>query len=751
MSMTTKKQTPVQTPEQSPAQSPAGVSRRDFLKVSAIAGGGFMLASYVEPLQALTAMGTTTAVDPALSAFVSISADGVVTITSKNPEIGQGIKTMLPMLIAEELDVEWSAVKVVQAPHDPSKFQGQFAGGSSATPSNWLPMRRVGAAARAMLVGAAAQQWSVPVSECDTQPGVVRHKPTGRTAAYGSLTAKAATMTPPDLNTVPLKDPKTFRIIGKRINSVDTKNIVRGVPMFGIDTVLPGMKYATFLKCPVFAGKVATANIEDIKKLPGVTHAFVVDGGDALGGLLGGVAIVADSWWLAQSARKQLKVTWNEGATATQSSVGFAAQADALSKQAPQRSLKKSGDFDAAIASAAKVVKADYAYPFIAHASLEPQNCTAHFQNGSIEIWAPTQTPDSGRSLVASTLGLKPEQISINLVRAGGGFGRRLANDYMVEAAWIAKESGVPVKLLWSREDDMQHDFYRPGGFHYFTGGLDANGALVAFRDHFVSFGEGERFASSAGMGGTEFPAQYVPQVALDASVMPLGVPTGALRAPGSNALSFAFQSFIDELAHAAGKDPLQFRLDILTNEPPVPADPRQAGFDTSRMRGVIEELRTVSEWAKPLPKGTGKGMAFYFSHRGYFAEAVQVTVTKAGVLHIEKVWAVGDVGSEIINPNGAEQQVQGAVLDGIAQALAQEITFDKGRAVQANFNTFRLLRMSQSVPVEVHWVKTDNGPTGIGEPALPPVIPALTNAIFAATGKRVRSIPLSKHDLKWS
>lgn len=739
------------TPTQDLAAADSVTSRRSFLKVTAMVGGGFMLASYVQPLEALTALGTTSAADPALNAFISISTDGVVTIMSKNPEIGQGIKTMLPMLIAEELDVEWKSVRVEQAPHDPSKYQGQFAGGSNATPSNWLPMRRVGAAARAMLIGAAAKQWGVPVSECDTQPGMVRHVPSGRTAAYGTLTAAAVTVAPPDLNTVPLKDPKHFRIIGTRVNSVDTRNIVRGVPMFGIDMVLPGMKYAVFQKCPVFGGKVATANIEDIKKMPGVTHAFVVEGGASLNGLVGGVAIVADSWWLAHSARRKLVVTWNEGDTASQSSAGFAAQADALSKQAPQRSLKKSGDADAALASAAKVVKADYSYPFIAHAPLEPQNCTAHFQNGTIEIWAPTQTPDSGRTLVANTLGLKPEQISINLVRAGGGFGRRLANDYMVEAAWIAKETGVPVKLLWSREDDMQHDYYRPGGFHYFTGGLDANGALVAFKDHFVSFGEGERFASSASMGGTEFPALYVPHVSLDTSVMPLGVPTGALRAPGSNALSFAFQSFIDELAHAGGKDPLQFRLDILKNEPPPPSDPRQAGFDTSRMRGVIEELRTVSDWSAPLPKGTGKGMAFYFSHRGYFAEAVQVTVAKSGVLKIDKVWAVGDVGSDIINPNGAEQQVQGAVLDGIAQALAQEVTFEKGRAMQSNFNSYQLLRMAQSVPVSVHWKKTDNAPTGIGEPALPPVIPALTNAIFAATGKRVRSLPLTKHDLKWS
>jgi isoquinoline 1-oxidoreductase subunit beta len=743
----------------------AAVNRRDFLRVSALAGGGILLASYADPLEAIQRFGAgangAPLADPTLSAYVRITPDGIVTITAKNPEIGQGIKTMLPMLIAEELDVEWANVRIEQGDLDAIKYQAQIAGGSTATPTNWLPMRRVGAAARAMLVGAAAAKWNVPASELETSKGVVLHKSSNRSATYGELATAAASIPAPELATVPLKDPKQFRLIGTRQKTYDLKGIITGKPMFGIDVSVPGMRYATFLKCPVYGGKVKSANLDAIKKEPGVTHAFVVEGGTALTGLLGGVAIVGTNWWMVQQARKKLIVTWDEGPTATQSSAGFAAKAAELSILPPHRSLRKDGDVDGALATAAKVVKAAYVYPFISHAPLEPQNCTAHFTNGKCEIWSNSQTPENGRGMVASLLGIKADQITVHMTRAGGGFGRRLNNDYMVEAAWIAKETGVPVKLLWTREDDMAHDFYRPGGFHYFTGGVDANGKIVAFRDHFVSFGEGERFANSADLAASEFPARFVPNLAYDASVMPLGVPTGALRAPRSNALSFAFQGFIDELAVAAGKDPLQFRIDLLNSEIAAPAPaagapagpPQQPGFDAVRMRGVLEQLRDVSGWGKTaLPKGTGMGVAFYFSHRGYFAEVVQATVSKAGAVTVDKIWAVGDVGSEIINPNHAEQQVQGAAMDGLSQAFGQEVTFANGRAEQLNFNTYPLLRMRQaSAPIEVYWRKTTFSPTGIGEPALPPVIPALVNAIYAATGKRHRQIPLTKVDLKWT
>jgi isoquinoline 1-oxidoreductase subunit beta len=726
-------------------------SRRHFLKISAAAGGGFMLRAM------LPGVARADAGAAPLNAFIRIAPDGIVTIMSKNPEIGQGIKTMLPMVIAEELDVDWKQVRIEQAQLDEAKFGRQFAGGSMATPLNYDPLRRVGAAGRQMLVTAAAQSWKVPVSECRTAAGVVHHDKTGRSLGYGALAGLAVHVPVPDLASVELKDPKTFKIIGRPMPGIDNAKVVSGQKLFGIDVTVPGMLHAVFEKCPVFGGKVVSANVDAIKALPGVHDAFIVrgNGGGDPQGLADGVAIVAKSWWVANRAREKLEITWNEGPTAAQSSEGFAAEAARLATAAPASYLRRDGDAATALQNAAHVVEAAYGYPFLSHIDLEPQNCTAHFQDGKVVFWAPTQNPGPGAQLVAATLGIPETAVTVNMTRVGGGFGRRLRNDFMAEAAWISRQVGAPVKLLWNRQDDMQHDFYRPAGFHFFKGGLDEKGGLVAFSDHFVTFRRGSKLADSAMMDANEFPALLVPHLEYGQSVMELGVPTGPMRAPRSNALGFAFQSFIDELAHQGGQDPVTFRLKLL-GEPKVLVNSTGRpdalrDFSTGRMRDVLLKVADVSGWADrhALPKGTGKGVAFYFSHLGYFAEVVQASVSASGDIRLDHVWVVGDVGSQIINPSGAENQVQGAALDGLGTALGQRITIDRGRVVQANFDTVKPLRINQVPPVTVHFLKTDHSPTGLGEPALPPVIPALCNAIFAAAGKRIRSLPIDTDMLR--
>jgi len=727
--------------------TPKTVDRRSFLRVTAIAGGGLLLSAYVRPLHAaLNTVGEPLADDPFMpNAFIKIFADGHVVIIGKNPEVGQGIKTSLPMIIADELDVDWKSVTVEQGDSEPAKYGNQAAGGSTGTPTNWDNHRRVGAAGRALMVAAAAKTWNVPESECTTASGVVTHTPSKRTVAYGKLLAVAATLPAPDLAKVTLKDPKNFTIIGTRVHSVQVKEIVTGKPMYGIDVMVPGMYHAVFEKCPVFGGKVISANIAAIKKLPGIKDAFIVEppappttgpqaGQIALDGLLSGVAIIAESWWAAKTARKQLEITWDEGTTAAQSSAAFAAAATELSTKAPARSVRKDGDPDAAFAAAATKVEAQYYYPYITHATLEPQNCTAQMnKDGKCEIWAPTQMPGPGRTLVSRTLGIPESDIIIHLTRLGGGFGRRLKNDYMVEAAWIARQAGVPVKLLWTREDDMAHGHFRQQGWHNYKGGLDASGKLVSWRDHSIM----------DTVSATEFPARFVPNLEIAFSPITNGIPTGALRAPVSNGQAFAHQSFIDECAHAAGKDPLQFRIDLLSG-PAIPPPAQGFPFDAVRARGVVELIRDKSGWGKkPLPKGRGMGVAFHFSHRGYFAAVVDASVGAKGVLKIHKIYIAGDIGSQIVNANGAEKQCQSAALEALSHAFGQQITINNGHVVQTNFDAYPLLRINQVPPVESHFLITDNPPTGLGEPALPPVIPALCNAIFVATGKRIRSLPI--------
>jgi isoquinoline 1-oxidoreductase subunit beta len=740
------------------------IDRRSFLRISALAGGGVALGLYTEPkAQAQGRGGPPAPIDP--HAFIRVAADGTVTIIAKNPELGQGVRNMLPMLIADELDVDWKSVKIEQADLDRTKYNGQSAGGSTATPTNWLPMRQVGAAGRALFVAAAAQTWNVPESECSTASGRVLHKPSDRSLTYGQLTAKAATLPAPNVADLKLKDPSEFKIIGHSQPGTDVRAITMGRAQFSIDVTLPGMLFAVYEKCGVFGGKVASANLDEIKQMPGVRHAFIVERPDISDpvipgdpGLESGIAIAADSWWLAQSARKKLKVAWNEGPRAAQSSEQFAANADAMSKQEPHWNIRRDGDVDAAFKGAAKVIEADYSYPFISHAPLEPQNCTAHFHDGKMEIWTNSQQPDAGRGLTARILEMDANDVTVHMVRGGGGFGRRLYNDYMTEAAYIAKQiPGTPVKLVWTREDDMAHDYYRPGGFQYLKAGLDSSGKIIVWRNHFISYGANKNFVPSGAMGPTEFPQRFIPNYKLDASVQTLGIRTGALRAPSSNAFAFVIQQFIDELAHAAGKDPLQMRLDLMAADSagPQPASGRTTNvLNSTRMANVLKTAAERSGWSKrnSLPKGTGMGIAFHFSHLGHFAHVAQVKVDAQNKVKLEKIWVVADVGSHIINPSGAENICQGGVIDGLSEMMGQEITVANGRVVQSNYHQHTMIRLAQApVEIDVHFVLSEFDPTGLGEPALPPALPAVANAIFAATGKRVRHLPLVKSGYSWA
>ncbi|HVB88234.1 MAG TPA: molybdopterin cofactor-binding domain-containing protein [Candidatus Dormibacteraeota bacterium] len=741
-----------------PTMEKIQINRRSFLKVTAMAGGGMLLALYASPLDEVFAQMRFPEVKLVPASFVMIHPDNTFTIMAKNPETGNGVRTMLPMIIAEELDVDWKSVKVEQADVDSAKYGLQIEGGSTAVPLNWMAMRQIGRAGRQMIVAAAAQTWSVPESECTTKSGTVQHEGSGKSATYAELATKAATMPVPNFQTLKFKDPKDYAIIGHPTADVDDEKIVGGKPLYGIDVSLPGMLGAVFVKCPVFGGKAVSANLDEIKQLPGVRHAFIVEGNGNISELSSGVAIVADQWYQANHAREKLKVQWDEGPTASESSEGYLQQAQALAPQKPQQILRHDGDVDSAFGNAAHVVEAFYAYPFLSHATMETRNTTASYKDGKLEIWTTSQLPGIGVMPLSQFLKMSPKDITVHMIRGGGGFGRGLVNDYFFEAAYIAKTvgGGVPVKLLWTREDDMHHDFYRPAGYHSLKAGVDANGKIIAWKNHFISFGSNGRFASAANMEADEFPARFVPNYELGTSMMPTGIPTGAMRAPGSNAIAFVIQSFIDELANASGKDSVEFLVDLLNVEPlPAPTGGmgmRGAPYIAARMRACVERARDNSGWGKrTLPANTALGIGAHFCHMGYFADVAEVTVT-GNQVKVNKIWTVGDIGSQIINPTRAQNIVAGGIIDGMSQLMDYEINIDHGRATESNFNGYEPVRLTEAPPdIHIEFLNTKYAPTGLGEPPLPPVLPAIANAIFKVTGKRARRLPLKREGFSWA
>jgi isoquinoline 1-oxidoreductase beta subunit len=730
------------------------IGRRSFLKLAGFAGGGLVLAfsldtgsAKAESAAAAAAHGE--AGQNALNAFVRIAPDNAVILYSKGPEIGQGIKTAFGLILAEELDADWNTVRVEQAPINPKIYGNQGAGGSTSIPRGWDQLRQAGASARAMLVSAGASQWKVPESECTAAESMVIHTPSGRKLSYGALAEAACAEPVPDASKLRLKKTSEYKLLGKRHTGVDNAKLVVGAPLFGIDVQLPGMLYASFEKCPAFGGKVKSANLAEIKAMPGVCDAFVVEGTGNPSEVMPGVAIVAKSTWEAFKAKQALKMEWDESGASKDSLTDAARKAKELAAKMPEPE-NNLGDVDAAFASAAKVVDVSYDYAMVSHQTMEPQNSTAWWHDGIMEIWAPSQQAGGGLFTVAKMLNLPQEKVTVHQTRAGGGFGRRLANDYMCEAAAIAMKVNAPVKLQWKREDDFAHDLYRVGGYHFLKGAVDRNGKLTAVQNHLVSFSaDGRRPVAGGGRSNNSFPNDMAPNVRYAVSLMPLQVPCGAWRAPTDNVQMFVAGSFLHELSTAAGRDHVEFLEEWLSR--PLAAGPNQGPprdtsreYNPTRALGVLKMAAEKSGWGKKLPAGSGLGIAFSCAYGGHVAEAVELSVDSKKRITVHRMTVVADIGP-IINMSSAENQAQGGAIDALSTAMGLEIAVEQGRVQQTNFNGYPLLRMRSAPPVDVYFIQSDFRPSGLGEPCVPPLAAALGNAIFAATGERVRTMPLKR------
>jgi isoquinoline 1-oxidoreductase beta subunit len=736
------------------AASDRRLDRRSFLKVGASAAGGLLIACELRGLAAAaTALAPGAAAGFRPNPFLEISPDGTVTIWAKNPEIGQGVKTALPMIVAEELEVDWTAVRVLQADLDPA-FGDQTAGGSAGVKSSWDRLRRAGALGRTLLVTAAARRWGVDPAACAAEKGTVRHLASGRRLTYGELAAAAAALPAPER--VELKKVGEMRLVGTPQRGVDTAAIATGRTVYGLDVRRPGMLYAAIAKPPVFgaallrfdpAPALAVAGVRQVARLapPAADTGF-----DNPTHFLPGVAVVADSTWAAFQGRDALKVEWDDGPGAAESSAALFRQLAELGGQ-PGKVLRQDGDPARALAGAARRVEAVYTVPFLAHAALEPVNCTAELAGDRCEIWGPLQDPSGARDLVARATGLPAEKVAVHLLRSGGGFGRRLMSDFAVEAALVARAAGRPVQVVWTRADDLRHDFYRPAGRHQLAAGLDREGRLVAWTHHLINpsryqFRRDEAPPEASEMYADAFPAGFVPHFRAEHTAAATRIPTGPWRSTLHSSNAFAVESFVDEVAAAAGRDPLELRRELLGPPRQVPygsyGGPR---FDTGRMRAVLDLAAAKAGWGGPLPPGRGRGIAGHFTFGSYAAHVAEVSVEK-GAVKVHRIVVAIDCGT-VINPLGTEAQAVGGTLDGLNAALQAEITVDRGRTRQGNFDEYLLLRHTEAPPVEVHLVPSAERPGGMGETAVPPVAAAVANAVFAATGRRVRRLPLSGHD----
>jgi isoquinoline 1-oxidoreductase beta subunit len=715
--------------------------RREFLTVAMTAAGGLLLG--IRSAGAATRPGALRPATVELTAFVEIAPDGTITIASKSCEIGQGVKTSLPLIVAEELDADWNRVRVVEAPFDEMRYGSQGVGGSTSVSENWLPLRRAGATARALLVGAAVARWGVRASTLTTEKGAVIHAGTGRRATYGSLAAAAARLPVP--KDVPLKAPADFRLIGKRVAPVDVAALVTGRARYGLDARVPGMRYACIARAP-FGARPKDVSDTGALAVPGVERVVPMEGSRNPTGVGPGIAVVASSTWAAIRGCRALGVTW-DGADA-----GGTAELSAALRAALERGgkvLRDDGDVDAAFAAAARTVEAVYELPLLAHVPLEPPNCIADVRSDRCEVWVPTQDPGDVRAIVAMTTGLAAERITVHPTRCGGGFGRRLMVDYAGEAALLSQLVGAPVQVVWTREDDLSHDFYRPSAAHRLRAALDASGRVTAWTQHIVNpsryaYAGATRVGPEASeMYVDDFPAACVPSLRYEYTNVDSPIPRGAWRSTLHSANAFAVQSFMDEVAAAAGRDPLQFRLDWLGERRELQYHEHGGPiFDPGRLAGVLRLAAERAGWSTPLPAGRARGIAGHFTFGSYAAEVIEVSRDPATEFRVDRIVAAVDCGT-VVSRSGAEAQVEGGILEGLCSALYGEITVEHGRVRQTNFDAYRWIRIAEAPRIEVHFVENGEAPRGLGEPPVPPVAPALANALFALTGRRVRRLPL--------
>ncbi|MBI2296004.1 MAG: xanthine dehydrogenase family protein molybdopterin-binding subunit [Betaproteobacteria bacterium] len=720
--------------------------RRTFLKVGAATGGGLVIGFYLPGAAGVAEAATG---PTKLNAFVKIGADGKVTFVTGTSEMGQGAHNALAMMIAEELEVDFKNVRIEQGGIDPAfanpRYIGfravggfQATGGSSSVRNVGVRVRYAGAAARFMLISAGAEKMKELRSECVAENGYVVHKPSGRKVSYGALANDAARQVAPDDPV--LKQPSEFKIIGKATPRHDTPPKVTGKALYGLDVKRPGMLIATVAKCPVFGGKVKSFSADRALKVKGVKKVVQISSG---------VAVVADGFWAAKKGRDALEITWDEGPVAKVSSPGMYQSWAALAKGPTAAERLKTGDVATALATAAKRVESVYEVPFLAHVCMEPMNATAHFKGDSVEIWAPTQAQSWNAHWVSQLTGVPTSAITVHTTYLGGGFGRRLESDYVLDAVETSRAAGnVPVKVVWTREDDLQHDFYRPASHNVFEAALGADGMPTAWRhrivgtsilQYFKTFGHFLRKdgmdPTSAQGAGDYFPYD-IPNVLVDYVNNNPGVPSGFWRSVGNTQNGFLLESFVDELAHAAGKDPYQYRRQLFSKP------------HAARLRAVLDLVAEKAGWGKPLPAGVHRGIAAHFAYGSYCAQVAEVSVARDGKVKVHRVVAAIDPGW-IVNPATVERQIEGAIFYGLTAALYGDITIKNGRVEQSNFDNYKILRMDEMPKVEVHILQGKGEQGGIGEPGVNPVAPAVTNAIFAATGKRIRKLPIKPEMLR--